>query len=83
MAIDWRQNEADQYELISADGQYRILKNPRVFPVEYTPMHLRQSINKEGVTVQGWERITKPKTTCDEAKAECELCIAVKNDCQL
>lgn len=81
--IDWRRVENNMYEMISACGHFRIVKNPSVYPVEYTPMHLRQSINKEGVTVQSWEKITKPKTTCDEAKAECELCIAVKNDCQL
>ena len=70
--IDWRRNETDQYELLSACGGYRIAKNPWVYPVEYTPYCMDECASAEGYIVKSWKRIEKPKHTADEAKEICE-----------
>lgn len=66
--IDWRRNDFDMYELVSACGQYKIKKNQNVYPVEYTSLYLHESVNSEGIAVQSWKRIQKPVNTADEAK---------------
>lgn len=70
--IDWRRNETDPYELLSACGQYRIKKDPTVYPVEYTPFYMAESVNTDGVIVKSWKRIEKPKHTADQAKEVCQ-----------
>lgn len=67
--IEWRIGES-KYELISECGRYRIVKNPSVYPVEYTPQHLHETLSADGFALQSWKRIEKPKHSKDEA---CEV----------
>lgn len=69
--IDWMRGES-QYELLSDCGKYRIVKNPSVYPVEYTPQYLHESVNSEGILCASWKRIEKPKHSADEAKEICQ-----------
>lgn len=69
--IEWRMGES-KYELISECGRYRIVKNPTVYPVEYTPQHLHETLSADGFALQSWKRIEKPKHSADEAKEVCE-----------
>lgn len=69
--IEWRMGES-KYELISECGRYRIVKNPSVYPVEYTPQHLHETLSADGFALQSWMRIEKPKISADEAKEVCE-----------
>lgn len=68
--IEWRYGES-VYELISECGKFRIVKNPTVFPTEYTPQYLYETLSADGFALQSWKRIEKPKHSADEAKEIC------------
>lgn len=65
--INWQKGESN-FEIVSDCGKYRIVKNPSVYPCEYTPQYLHETMSGDGYMLQSWKRIEKPKQSADEAK---------------